>query len=123
MFKTFLAAVALGSIMAVPQGGAASFAYFGVQSHDLTAWELPSYENEVAHRSKHRRTFHITGVITNEGVECPALRGDDGRLYTLGGRFDDLQPGERVRVIGRRAEASFCMQGTTIEVRRIFALR
>ena len=121
--KTFLAAVALGSIVAVPQGSAASFAYLGVQSRGSPAWELPSYGREVAHRSKHRRTVHITGVITNEGVECTALRGDDGRLYTLAGSFGDFEPGERVRVMGRVAQASFCMQGTTIEVRRIFAAR
>jgi LysM repeat protein len=61
----------------------------------------------------------ITGTLTREGVECPALRGDDGRLYTLAGDIERFRPGDRVRVEGRPAEVSFCMQGTTIEVRRI----
>ncbi len=60
----------------------------------------------------------ISGTVTAEGVECLAVRGDDGRLYTLAGNVDDLQPGDRVQVQGRRAEMSFCQQGTTIDVRR-----
>ena len=56
----------------------------------------------------------MTGVITNEGVECTALRGDNGRLYTLAGGAGGFQPGDRVRVIGKVAQLSFCMQGTTI---------
>lgn len=64
----------------------------------------------------------VTGVITREGVRCPALRGSDGRLYTLAGDIGSFQPGDRVQVRGRRAEASICMQGTTITVERIRAL-
>ena len=61
----------------------------------------------------------ITGRVTDEGIECTAIRGSDGRLYTLAGNADDLRPGDRVEVVGRRAEASFCMQGITLEVRRL----
>lgn len=61
----------------------------------------------------------VTGRVTDEGVECTAIRGSDGRLYTLAGNTGRLMPGDRVEVIGRRAEASFCMQGTTIEVVRL----
>jgi hypothetical protein len=57
----------------------------------------------------------ITGRVTDEGVECLAVRGDDGRLYTLaGGDRDKLRTGARVRITGTIAEMSFCMQGTTI---------
>lgn len=56
----------------------------------------------------------IEGVLTDEGVTCPALRGDDGELYTLAGDIGELQPGQRVRVTGEVAEMSMCMQGTTI---------
>jgi len=57
----------------------------------------------------------ITGVVTREGVECPAVRGDDGKLYTITGpERDKLKPGLRVRITGRIAEMSTCMQGTTI---------
>lgn len=61
----------------------------------------------------------IRGRVTDEGVECTAVRGRDGRLYTLSGIADDLRPGDRVEVVGRRAEVSFCMQGITLEVRRL----
>lgn len=61
----------------------------------------------------------VTGRVTDEGVECTAIRGRDGRLYTLAGNAEHLRPGDRVEVVGRRAEASFCMQGITLEVRRL----
>lgn len=60
----------------------------------------------------------VSGVITSEGAECVAMRGDDGKLYTLG-RPKDLAPGDRVRITGTLAEASFCMQGITLNVTRI----
>ena len=70
--------------------------------------------------------FHVTdqdgiirreGTITDEGVECPALRGEDGVLYTLAGDVAALQVGDTVVVSGTLAETSFCMQGTTIQIR------
>lgn len=65
------------------------------------------------------RRLTVTGTLTSEGVSCPALRGDDGRLYTLTGDLDGYRRGDRVQVRGVRAEASICQQGTTIEVRGI----
>ncbi len=74
------------------------------------------------------QAFHVTGQdgsirregrITDEGVECLALRGDDGVLYTLAGDVPELTKGETVVVEGTLAETSFCMQGTTIQVREI----
>ena len=61
----------------------------------------------------------VAGTLTREGAECQAMRGDDGKLYTLAGEFRGFRPGDRVRVEGRVAEVSTCMQGTTIEVSRI----
>ena len=72
--------------------------------------------------------FHVTdadgmvvrrGRLTAEGVECPALRGDDGVLYTLAGDLADFKAGDEVMVEGRIAETSMCMQGTTIQMVRI----
>lgn len=63
--------------------------------------------------------LRITGTVTREGVSCPALRGDDGRVYTLVGVFDPLRPGDRVQVVGREAQSATCMQGTTIQVRQL----
>ena len=55
-----------------------------------------------------------------EGVECPAVRGDDGKLYTIAGTDrDKLVPGTKVRITGSVAEVSTCMQGTTINATKI----
>ena len=64
-------------------------------------------------------TVSVIGVLTDEGVECQAMRADDGTLYTLTGDLAGFEAGERVRVVGRVAEMSFCMQGTTLGVERI----
>lgn len=63
----------------------------------------------------------VIGTLTDEGAECQALRGDDGRLYTLTGDLGGYSTGDRVRVRGRIAEISFCQQGATIDVRQIRA--
>jgi LysM repeat protein len=61
----------------------------------------------------------LTGTITREGVTCTALRGDDGRLYTITGQTGGFRPGDRVRITGDVAQMSFCQQGTTVNVRSI----
>lgn len=61
----------------------------------------------------------IVGTLTDEGVECRAMREDDTeKLYTLVPRqkLSGFANGEHVKVIGRIAQVSFCMQGTTISV-------
>ncbi len=63
----------------------------------------------------------VTGVLTGEGVECPALRTDQGKLYTLAGDLGGHREGDRVTVTGSIAEASVCMQGTTLSIARITA--
>lgn len=60
-----------------------------------------------------------TGEVTDEGVECLAFRDSDGYLYTLIGETDGLEPGQPAVVEGTYVEASTCMQGTTIDVKRI----
>lgn len=61
----------------------------------------------------------VIGELTDEGVECPALRADDGTLYTLAGDTGPFENGDRVQVEGRVSQMSICMQGTTLEVERI----
>ena len=61
----------------------------------------------------------VVGRLTNEGVECQALRGDDGQLYTLLGDLGTLPVEARVRVSGERLEFSTCQQGITIRVQSI----
>jgi hypothetical protein len=66
----------------------------------------------------------VTGTLSSEGAECPALRGDDGKLYTLtdpsAGGF---RPGDRVHVTGEVAGMSMCMQGITVTGATITAVK
>jgi hypothetical protein len=59
------------------------------------------------------------GTLTDEGVECPAMRGPEGTLYTLAVTDLEWGPGTEVMVEGTIAELAICMQGTTLEVTRI----
>ena len=63
----------------------------------------------------------IVGTLTSEGVECPAMKGDDGVLYTLALRDPRGLPfpGARLQVEGTLADISICQQGTTIEVDKV----
>lgn len=61
----------------------------------------------------------VRGRLTDEGVECPALRSEGGELYTLAGETAPFEVGDEVCVCGIVAEMSFCMQGTTIAVTEI----
>ncbi len=67
-------------------------------------------------------TVQVLGILTDEGVECQALRSDKGLLYTLAGDLGDAGPGDRVRVIGDPVEMSTCMQGTTLRVESLEVL-
>ena len=58
----------------------------------------------------------VSGLLTREGAECPALKGDDGQLYTLVGDLRDLPTQGRVCVAGERLEFSTCQQGIPIRV-------
>ena len=63
--------------------------------------------------------MRISDTLTSEGVECPALRGEDGQLYTLTGDLAGASVGDQVCVMARLAEISICMQGTTLQVEQI----
>jgi Protein of unknown function (DUF5818) len=66
----------------------------------------------------------VTGTLSAEGTECPTLRGDDGKLYSLtGAKLGKLGPGNHVHVEGTLADVSTCMQGTTIVVSSIAAAK
>jgi len=65
------------------------------------------------------KSFNLRGKLTEEGVECQAMRGEDGRLYTLVGELKGFRAGNAVCVRGRVAEISMCMQGTTLVVEEI----
>ncbi len=61
----------------------------------------------------------VSGHLTDEGIECPALRSIDQVLYTLAGDTGDFEIGDLVCVCGEAVKMSFCMQGRTISVTRI----
>jgi hypothetical protein len=67
----------------------------------------------------------VTGKLTDEGVECQALREDKTKkLYTLTPRPDKkFKNGQRVKVTGNLAENSICQQATTIVVKKIVRLK
>jgi uncharacterized protein YciI len=97
---------------------------------DLRPWGLVDWERYVKNASpgaaveprtaaQESKPITVTGKLTNEGVECKAMRGDDGKLYTLTGDLKGFRTGDRVKVTGRIAEMSTCMQGTTLGVEKI----
>jgi hypothetical protein len=45
-------------------------------------------------------TLTVKGVLTDEGVECPAMRDESGHLYTLSGSLGGFRQGDRVCVKG-----------------------
>jgi hypothetical protein len=68
-------------------------------------------------------TITIVGTVTGEGVECPAVRTADNKLYTITAPDrSQLRPGTRVRITGTVAGISICQQGTTISAEKIEAL-
>jgi LysM repeat protein len=94
--------------------------YFGVQSRDGRERAVAdAYQIAGRQGRGERGQVSISGTLTRQGVECPTMRGDDGRTYSLAGDIRGFRPGDRVVVEGRIAEMSFCQQGTAIDVRRM----
>ena len=92
--------------------------HFALQSIDRTS-RVVAAPFRVTGRPPQADRLTVTGTLVGGGVECPLLRADNGRLYSLAGDTGDFRRGERVRVEGRLAEVSICQQGATIQVRRI----
>jgi endonuclease YncB( thermonuclease family) len=76
-------------------------------------------EAQAALRRAAGRRICVRGRLTGEGVECQALRGADGRLYTLGKPKVTARTGAEVCACGGVVAVSICMQGTTIAVTRM----
>jgi hypothetical protein len=77
--------------------------------------------SDVFHVTDADGVIRVEGRLTDEGVECPALRTADDRLYTLAGSIGEFRVGDRVVVEGTLPDASICMQGITVSVRKIEA--
>ena len=81
-------------------------------------------EQRSVHRNQKRsrgsiKRLTVTGRLTDEGVECQALRSNNGVLYTLSGNLRGFKAGDKVRVVGKVSEVSTCQQGTTLSVETI----
>lgn len=61
----------------------------------------------------------VSGVVTDEGVECRAMRGDDGVLYTFNDLPGEIEAGDRIEVRGTEMGDSTCQQGVTLRTVRI----
>ena len=62
----------------------------------------------------------VLGTLTDEGVECQALRSAiANELFTLIGDLGGFENGSEVIVCGTISAVSICMQGTTINVEGI----
>lgn len=79
----------------------------------------PLAMSELFYVTNAQGTLLRRGRMTDEGERCPAMRGEDGELYTLAGQTAGLEPGEEVAVEGTLAESSVCGQGTTLQVVRV----
>jgi LysM repeat protein len=92
--------------------------YFAVQTMDGQSRAVAD-PFRVTARSARSERLVITGTLIKGGIECPLLRADNGRVYSLAGDLRGYGHGDRVEIAGRIAEASICMQGPTVEVRRV----
>ena len=62
---------------------------------------------------------HLRGTI-REDVDCPLLRLEDGRVYSLTGRVPKgLRSGDRVCVNGTVSSTSVCLTQPSIEVETV----
>lgn len=89
------------------------------QGTTLTVESIKADKSQGRKKGGEAQTITVTGTLTNEGVECQALRSNDGQLYTLTGDLGGFQVGDKVTVVGTRAEISTCQQGTTLSVQSI----
>ena len=87
--------------------------------------ELASAADPIADTEKQSSnypTLKITARMTDEGVECPALRGDDNTLYAISNMPSEIKFGDTLNIIVRNPIeniVSFCQQGQTLEWIRI----
>src|SRR5262249_35146735 len=92
------------------------FALISIAIGAMVASKAGADSGEAVPFPAHPANPAIEGVLTTEGVECPALRTDDGTLYTLAGDLGGFRPGDRVCIVPSPVEMSTCMQGTTVKI-------
>ncbi len=104
----------LGGLMQIPLTPVATAQPSSFNVTNLNEAELAANSQKSSRGS--RKLVVVTGKLTGEGAECQALRANNGALYTLAGNLKGFKVGDRVRVVGKVAEVSTCMQGTTLRV-------
>ncbi|MDX1250783.1 MAG: hypothetical protein IDH49_00740 [Gammaproteobacteria bacterium] len=67
--------------------------------------------------------LELTGALIEGGVECQLFQSNEGKKYTLLGNLKGFKNGDRVRIVGEKVEASFCMQGETLSVKAIESVK
>jgi hypothetical protein len=79
----------------------------------------------VSARAQTSNDISVTGTLTDDGVLCRAMRGDDGKLYTMrrNQALAEFKTGDRIKVAGLVAEMSICQQGITIVEKKIEKVR
>lgn len=77
---------------------------------------IPSHTERPRLGGTHLPTRTLSGTLTDEGITCQAMRGDDGRLYTLIGPIGEWRDGDRIRLVANAVDRSVCQQGTTLQV-------
>jgi len=115
ILQTATIVLALGGLLQMPMAAAVT------RPTSFNVAKL-NREGPAANQNSSRRSVKrivVTGKITGEGVECRALRSNNGILYTLVGNLRGLKEGDKVRVVGKVMKMSTCMQGTTLAVESI----
>ena len=79
--------------------------------------QRPFVTSHEFHVADEEGVFRVEGEISDEGLTCPTLRNDDGRLYTLGGNTEGLTAGSRVVLRATLSDEPLCDEGVAIEVR------
>jgi hypothetical protein len=105
--------------VSVPDWAEAGRDYLFVVAPEGTGEEALSSTFTVEAAGPGDDTVEVTGLLTDEGVECQALRTEAGELYTLAGETGRFDTGDRVEVEGTIVEVSICQQGMTITVENI----
>jgi len=76
----------------------------------------------VAKKAAPTPAITVVGKLTDEGIECQAMRQDKTKkLFTLvpKAKLKGFKNGDHVRVVGIVPGISFCQQGTTISIKTI----
>ena len=64
----------------------------------------------------------IFGLVSNQDVECRAIRTDNGSLFTIASLPNEIAVGDRLSVEGNLQTDNICQQDTTLIPTKIILL-